>query len=409
MKIHISKTKVALACSLALMSFSARSLKASDPADPPSNPVPTTPAPPAPAPAPIAVPTIAGTTFDIGRSFRGTYRGAVEVTPPGPVVASAYVQVAGKSGRDFGRWLCTNCTLGSFDQFMPSQITEMFTDVLNKTIWQKIYAQWRLGDSADICDGTFCVTVNFIGYTTDPWIPKDIGAFHLDDHKPYKNPSGYQVNGDAPDPDTLVPVLYSGVNPTTSEWIQLLLYDQRKWTITVGPMEIVPDQPLPFLEGGSACVQVDSILPGGLRAGDIRAGDVLQLGDGVATDSTGVVSYSETKRASGVRVCTRSGISLICSADAPIMTDNGYVSAPELLGKRIATRRDAGGLRCREFEAVESVESVGLIDIQHITVGNRAFWAGERQDAYILHHNMKQIGGAGGDTSSWCSDPSWGC
>jgi hypothetical protein len=31
--------------------------------------------------------------------------------------------------------------------------------------------------------------------------------------------------------------------------------------------------------------------------------------------------------------------------------------------------------------------------VQHITVGDRCFWAGEKRGAYILHHNSKDAGG----------------
>jgi hypothetical protein len=42
------------------------------------------------------------------------------------------------------------------------------------------------------------------------------------------------------------------------------------------------------------------------------------------------------------------------------------------------------------FEQVEAVIEVGEIAIQHITVGDRAFWAGEHRGAYLLHHNLKE-------------------
>jgi hypothetical protein len=40
---------------------------------------------------------------------------------------------------------------------------------------------------------------------------------------------------------------------------------------------------------------------------------------------------------------------------------------------------------------------VGEIKVQHITVGDKCFWAGEKQGKYILHHNMKFSGPINGN------------
>ncbi|NGZ85103.1 hypothetical protein [Duganella aceris] len=37
-----------------------------------------------------------------------------------------------------------------------------------------------------------------------------------------------------------------------------------------------------------------------------------------------------------------------------------------------------------------------MINVQHIAVGDRSFWAGRLKGRYILHHNMKMIPGDGG-------------
>ncbi len=137
------------------------------------------------------------------------------------------------------------------------------------------------------------------------------------------------------------------------------------------------------------CVHVDSLLPDGRRARDIQVGDVIQLGDEsteLLETRVGMVTYSKTKLARGFRITTRSGITLLCSETAPIWTDEGFLFAPDLLGKKIATRVDDKDIVTR-FETVEVLEEIGMIEVQHITVGDRAFWAGAKQGAYILHHN----------------------
>ncbi len=141
-----------------------------------------------------------------------------------------------------------------------------------------------------------------------------------------------------------------------------------------------------------ACVHVKSSLPGGLVAEDVTVGATLQLADEVSLAAhSGEVSHSKIAKSMGVRITTTSGISLVCSVTAPIPTPTGLILAPNLLGLNVPVRiDDATGTRTA-WEVVATVESVGEIDVQHITVGDKCFWAGERPDAYILHHNLKQM------------------
>lgn len=157
--------------------------------------------------------------------------------------------------------------------------------------------------------------------------------------------------------------------------------------------------------GGSAggCVSVDSLLPGGRIAGEIRIGDVMELADERSLEpGEGVVSYSQTKSVPGYRIVTESGVSLKCSDTAPIPTPEGLVLAPDLLGQLVPVRRDENGIITVGWEKVVSVTAIGDILVQHITVGDRCFWAGEKSGAYILHHNLKD---AGGDDPDFPDDP----
>ncbi|MCE4540712.1 hypothetical protein LXT12_26105 [Pelomonas sp. P7] len=121
-------------------------------------------------------------------------------------------------------------------------------------------------------------------------------------------------------------------------------------------------------------------------------------------DAMGEVTYSLRKTQPGYRIVTQSGASLVCSSSAPIPTTDGLVLAPMLLGKRVATRRALStGTYKSEWEVVESVQEVGLIDVQHITVGDRCFWAGESMGAFILHHNLKAEPDPG-DPDPWWDD-----
>lgn len=156
--------------------------------------------------------------------------------------------------------------------------------------------------------------------------------------------------------------------------------------------------------GGGGCVAVASILPGGMCAGEIRVGDTMELADAKTLSAgTGTVSYSECKHAQGVRLVTTSGASLVCSDTAPIPTPDGLMLAPNLLGKQVAVRRDGEKPGVPVWEVVVEVELVGAIQVQHITVGDKCFWAGEKNSVYILHHNLKNADG--GDFDPWWDDP----
>lgn len=155
-------------------------------------------------------------------------------------------------------------------------------------------------------------------------------------------------------------------------------------------------------EGG--CVEVSSVLPNGGIAGNIKVEDSMQLADETNFEpSVGIVSYSKRKKAPGYRITTKGGVSLVCSDSAPIPTPEGLVLAPQLLGKSVAVRRDRQGESKIVWELIESIESIGEIEVQHITVGDKCFWAGENVDNYILHHNIKAVNG-GSWESGWGSD-----
>ena len=154
--------------------------------------------------------------------------------------------------------------------------------------------------------------------------------------------------------------------------------------------------------GSGGCVEISSHLPGEFKAGDVGVGDVLQLSDERTLEAgSGVVSYSKRKEVDGFRIATESGVTLVCSDTAPIPTPDGLLTPKDLLGKQVPVRIDAEGKTYVRWERVVAVEPVGRIHVQHITVGDKCFWAGERAGAYILHHNLKAT-----DPPGWWGDDS---
>lgn len=165
-------------------------------------------------------------------------------------------------------------------------------------------------------------------------------------------------------------------------------------THTVTPTVTFTPTPSPFVDscatclaqGDSCCVAVNSFLPDGKIAGDIRVNDTMILADQDSLmPATGTVSYSEISFQPCVRIITESGASLVCSTTAPIPTTEGLLKAPEVNGKHVAVMVE----NVAKWDFVTEVYDVGHQWVQHITVEDKCFWAGENSNAFILHHNIK--------------------
>jgi hypothetical protein len=166
------------------------------------------------------------------------------------------------------------------------------------------------------------------------------------------------------------------------------------FNVTVGGVPVQSDPnytpPVPVGgTGGAACVAVDAVLPGGRRAGDVRVGDSLLLFDPVSwTEGWGVVTYSQERTAPIWRLTTAGGVVLDCSSSAPIpVRGGGYRTPEELVGFEVPIWL---GIQ-RRWDMVVDAELLGEGLVQHITVGDRCFWAGNMGMGYLLHHNAKQF------------------
>lgn len=164
-------------------------------------------------------------------------------------------------------------------------------------------------------------------------------------------------------------------------------------TIAGVPVQSNPAYQPPTSSGGGLCVDCGSFLPDGRLAGDIEVGDKMMLVDPVTLGpGIGIVTYSKRRSAPCVRIITRRAI-LVCSTTAPIpVKGEGYIDAgPDLVGKLIPvmTLVDGHAGQTVGWDEVIGVEDAGQIDVQHITVGDKCFWAGAQNNAFIAHHNMK--------------------
>ena len=97
-----------------------------------------------------------------------------------------------------------------------------------------------------------------------------------------------------------------------------------------------------------------------------------------------VVSYSERKVQPLYMLTTESGIQLSCSSTAPIPVRGGeYVLAPNMLGNETLVMYNG----VVTWEAVTQVVYLGEREIQHITCGDKCFFAGDKYGSFVLHHN----------------------
>lgn len=121
-----------------------------------------------------------------------------------------------------------------------------------------------------------------------------------------------------------------------------------------------------------------------VQAGHIQVDDQILLIDG----TWGRVGYSERREAKLFRVVTAELVSLVCSDSAPLpVRDGGHRTPGELMGHSVLAWPDPNGVS--DWRPVADVQAVGFGWVQHLTVGNRDFWAGEHAGRYLGHHNAK--------------------
>lgn len=165
------------------------------------------------------------------------------------------------------------------------------------------------------------------------------------------------------------------------------------------PLPIAPPSPTVTFTGkggGGGCVALESFIPLAEleqkhNGRDVRYAWMLEPGMNISiADEACKIGISNVKKALNdyqpcVKIITSDGVSLVCSTTAKIMTkEQGYISAMELYGKRVAVMRNNNVW----FDEVVQIENVGMKYVRVIDADNTGFWAGDRPGSYILHHNV---------------------
>lgn len=164
---------------------------------------------------------------------------------------------------------------------------------------------------------------------------------------------------------------------------------------TVKPQPGISPSPKPGIERspvvggrGGGCVMVDSLMPDGRTAGEVQVGDVLSMADPMTLEPmAAAVTYSEPVMQPCAEIITEGGARLRCSLSAPIPTPDGLRSPNDLGGRLVAVLRDGEAV----WERVARIRGIGPRMVQHISVEDGCFWAGDAD--FILHHNKARIGG----------------
>ena len=148
--------------------------------------------------------------------------------------------------------------------------------------------------------------------------------------------------------------------------------------------------------GGGGCVVLDAYVPtvetrthnGKIveKAWQLEPTFDILLADEELKSSKGKIVKAMIDFQPCVKIITASGIRLSCSTTAPILTKNkGYVEAPKLFGEQIAVMRNDIAF----WDEVVSIDDIGYKHVRVIDTGDNSFWAGDIQNAYVLHHNAR--------------------
>jgi len=151
---------------------------------------------------------------------------------------------------------------------------------------------------------------------------------------------------------------------------------------------------------GGQCVAAHMVMDDGTLAGAALAGDIHHCTDPAEGPTLQPVRHAgEPVWQPCVRMVTRSGAALVCSAstpftavDAPADLPEYTTLAPDMLGHDVVVRR--GDVMF--VEAVVDVQEVGTHLVIPLDFGGRSFPAGEDADALVYSHNMQKTSSAMG-------------
>lgn len=139
--------------------------------------------------------------------------------------------------------------------------------------------------------------------------------------------------------------------------------------------------------GGGGCVAKTSYLTSTLTAGDAVVGDViLGMTDDLVFRNMEIQS-NRPEYQDSVRITMNTGATLVISKSTPLtLKDSSMIMVADLTpGIELPVLYDGGE---QFWDAVASIEELGMIEVQVINIGGHSYAAGEKPGAYIYTHNI---------------------
>lgn len=148
-----------------------------------------------------------------------------------------------------------------------------------------------------------------------------------------------------------------------------------------GPVYAYSTPPASTGGGGSgsglSCVDIESRLPDGRRAGDLKKGDRVQDAAGRWHE---IINDPEIVERPCLLIVAKNGCLLICSNGTPFTVDSRCVWAPEMLGESVHTSHGQS--------IVAEVLGLGPRKVIHLNLGGHSFCAGVTEDLWVESHNV---------------------
>lgn len=146
---------------------------------------------------------------------------------------------------------------------------------------------------------------------------------------------------------------------------------------------------------GGGCVASTSYVSATKTAAETMSGDVIfGMTDGLEFMPMTVRS-NRPEYQDSVRITMTTGATLLVSKSTPLtLRDGGLMMVADLRpGIELPVRYDDHAEYSPEpfWDTVASVEDVGMIEVQVISVGGHSYAAGETAGAYVYTHNVAQV------------------
>ncbi|OBU70456.1 hypothetical protein A9K58_00450 [Stenotrophomonas maltophilia] len=197
------------------------------------------------------------------------------------------------------------------------------------------------------------------------------------------------ITGTAPTPGATWNLTGNGTT-TTFAIAGATSSSQASYTVTIDGVPVAgnPNAGSPEDEW---CVDADSFLTDGRRAGEIAVGQMLACYNDRPEAPAVIELPVQANRAGSaecLRLVTASGAAVVASTTTPMtLRDGRCVRLPQMLGEQALVLREG----VLAWEEVVSLEPAGTRTVAKISVRDQCYFAGEVDGVFIATHNIQQM------------------